>query len=847
MPLRPRYLTAACVLLFLEGFSLAAPAQLTLNYADPRDSAAAEEDQFLLLRATSAETGVSPEYFTRMFGLLAGGTPDSVLVRKDATANQLLMAAFVAHAARNEKLTMELLLRARDVAQLGGPANEEIFLRACGALLSKLTGTALSTKDAMDTATKLAIAAGRLDCSKTGDVIPALQRAAILARQAGNDAVAAACANAVDQLAKKAAVLCQKGLAASDGYDSLVGPAQTLLAAGYFKLEEGNSKEAASMFQLAGDVFRKTNIPFFGEKALIGKALALDGEPEALESRKAYYAVVTNSDLPEFLDLKCNESGMGILGGLGTGDLKMLGTQTQPFALGAKYFTDGTLPDALLQWKALGSVLKRQMNRRQQSFPASWKNFLREKESQPSIMGVDPAAIAALTRRNVDADAGYSQAISKAFREAIGSSPTFADLQKALPVDGAYIDFLRFPYYEGKNQWSLHYGVLVALPNAPAQWTDLGAAIPIDELVRGFHNQMSKQDEEAFAEKLKALSARVWSPVAAKLTPSCKRIWISPDGELGAVSFACLLDTDGQFVAEKVAVAYCVNGRDLLEKQPAAEKKTAFIVGNPAYDLAMAAKSTSGKSQSVPGWSRGLEGEGFATLDGSKEESEEIALLARTSGYKVQLLEGKDATESQVKGVASPRFLHIATHGFFFRFASEDSLAERFAMPGDKSLPNFQANPSNASGIALAGINQTLKAWESGTVPDLANDGVFSAREASKLDLHATDLVTLSACETGRTHPISGVGAIGLRVALYEAGARNVLVTLWKTDDKFSEKFMRDFYARYLKGESPEKALYETQLAALLEQKKSLQTAVELAGPFVLSTVGSLVLPKAAN
>ena len=140
-----------------------------------------------------------------------------------------------------------------------------------------------------------------------------------------------------------------------------------------------------------------------------------------------------------------------------------------------------------------------------------------------------------------------------------------------------------------------------------------------------------------------------------------------------------------------------------------------------------------------------------------------------------------------------PRVLHLATHGFYLAGESRE--------------------PMLLSGIALAGANRELAG--SGA------DGVLFALEAQGLNLDGTELVVLSACDTAQGSLDYSEGVFGLARALRTAGARNVLVTLWKLNDGEARDFMVAFYKTWLSQtrSDPAKALRDTQLSWLKHDK----------------------------
>ena len=152
----------------------------------------------------------------------------------------------------------------------------------------------------------------------------------------------------------------------------------------------------------------------------------------------------------------------------------------------------------------------------------------------------------------------------------------------------------------------------------------------------------------------------------------------------------------------------------------------------------------------------------------------------------------------------------------------------------------FFKNPMHRSGLALAGAQTTIEAWKREEVPAVGNDGIVTAEDVSTLDLQGTWLVTLSACDTGSGEARAGEGVMGLRRGFIQAGAQNLLMTLWPISDEITVQIMSDFYeAAHNSGNAPE-ALAEVQRKWLLKLRteKGLAQAVNLAGPFIMSSQG---------
>ena len=137
-------------------------------------------------------------------------------------------------------------------------------------------------------------------------------------------------------------------------------------------------------------------------------------------------------------------------------------------------------------------------------------------------------------------------------------------------------------------------------------------------------------------------------------------------------------------------------------------------------------------------------------------------------------------------------------------------------------------SPLLRSFLVLAGANSWLKG---GSLPTEAEDGLLTAEDVSGLDLLDTDLVVLSACETGLGEIHTGEGVFGLRRAFVLAGAKTLVMSLWKVPDEETQDLIEDFYRRILAGQGRADALREAQLALKAKYPDPLYSGrISLAG-----------------
>jgi CHAT domain-containing protein/Tfp pilus assembly protein PilF len=427
----------------------------------------------------------------------------------------------------------------------------------------------------------------------------------------------------------------------------------------------------------------------------------------------------------------------------------------------------------------------------------------------------------------------------------------------ALPEGASLIEFVRFDVFDfkavparGESQWKPARYLAFVLPAREPdnlQMIDLGEAEPIDQMIATFRSAITDDPEIRGKRDLGALlSESVGEPNISNgtllraalfdpLLPAIgnrKRLLLAPDGDLTRLPFEALPTDDGRRLIDDYQVSYLGVGRDVLRfgatssGQPAA----ALVAADPDFDLdagqahAQATSETAGALHNARRVSREIHTgdlEHLGRLPGTRVEGERIA---RMLGVKPLL--GEEAMEARIKACRSPRILHLATHGFFLADQRRDpnqelrglgllggqagdGFAQMSEMPSERMSGPGMENPLLRSGVILAGFKTWLKG---GSLPAEAEDGLLTAEDVSGLDLLATELVVLSACETGLGEVRTGEGVFGLRRAFVLAGAKTLVMSLWKVPDEATRELMEDFYRRILRGEPRAEALRQAQL-----------------------------------
>ena len=193
--------------------------------------------------------------------------------------------------------------------------------------------------------------------------------------------------------------------------------------------------------------------------------------------------------------------------------------------------------------------------------------------------------------------------------------------------------------------------------------------------------------------------------------------------------------------------------------------------------------------------------DGIPLLPATKTEVDEIGKLF-PADQPIQSVTENQATESFIKGVDSPKSLHIATHGFFL---------EDLDFSNESNFQKYIENPLLRSGLILAGAGDFIT---NGIGTDGNEDGILTAYEVMNLNLDQTDLVVLSACETGLGTVKNGEGVYGLQRSFQIAGAKSIIMSLWSVDDEATKDLMILFYKAWLTSENKHEAfrIAQTQL-----------------------------------
>ncbi len=418
------------------------------------------------------------------------------------------------------------------------------------------------------------------------------------------------------------------------------------------------------------------------------------------------------------------------------------------------------------------------------------------------------------------------------------------EVAKGLPSHSVLIDYFMMGSFSFKESslnkiiggYSYYAFILPSSKDSPEGISNpilvrLGEAAVIDRAIMEYRKEIVRakkmwengildeaEYERRLSEKGKAVYELVVAPVLEK-TGKAKTLFISPDGNLNLIPIGCLQDNSGKYLIEEYKITYLSSGREPANVDNLKSKTDEnIIIADPDYEAPDSLKESTGKvplikvnkttnreknsDEDLHSW---------YSLPETGNEAESIKELLKDE--KVTIYLGKSCSEETVKNIKSPRRLHIATHGFFLEDREVDLFPNgRYEIPGeDNKIKIAYQNPLLRSGLVLAGANRQTE--------NSLQDGILTALEISGMDLNGTDLVVLSACETGIGATRIGEGVYGLRRAFQLAGTKTVIMSLWSVPDKETGELMIDYYRSLMEGSSKSDALRNASIKMIHKRR----------------------------
>lgn len=390
------------------------------------------------------------------------------------------------------------------------------------------------------------------------------------------------------------------------------------------------------------------------------------------------------------------------------------------------------------------------------------------------------------------------------------SLPTFASLKQNLREDEVMLDF--FPYYEFISYDTYHVFYAVSITTKESQvpkFLKLCRVEQIDEILR---------NSKLYDAKNLVFYSEIWKKIERYISKK-KKILISPTLNLNKVNFGAI-SCGAKRLGDVYQLASISSLNSLFKRDCVKEnaKKSIALFGGMDYDASISVNKKNVQDSSKTK----LDRSGFDYLPETLNEVTDISnLLAGVMNTTVY--SGQKATESQFKLLSShsPSVIHISTHGFYLK--GKGLKAPFFK---NLSLSSKITYKMSKCGLLFSGANN---AWNGIYAQDVEEDCILTAAEVEKMDLSDTELVVLSACDTGLGDCESIDGVYGLSRAFKIAGAHTIVMTLWKVNDLVTKEFMCEFYAQIKEGLEYHEAFRIAQKKLRLKYQNPLLWA-----PFVI-------------
>jgi CHAT domain-containing protein len=266
-----------------------------------------------------------------------------------------------------------------------------------------------------------------------------------------------------------------------------------------------------------------------------------------------------------------------------------------------------------------------------------------------------------------------------------------------------------------------------------------------------------------------------WKPIQ-DVIGNASTIYLSADGIYNQINLEAIPTPDGRFIIDNANIVLVSNTKDLyirkVKSRSSSSENTASMFGNPTFYVTASA------------------GQSISPLPGTEKEVTQVEFMLKQKGWITAEYVESLASEEKVKEMNNPKIFHIATHGFY-RPTAQLSLEEE--IEGNEAVLN--QNPLMRTGLLLKGAGDLM---EKTAYNYNMENGILTAYEAMSLNLDKTDLVVLSACETGLGDLEAGEGVYGLQRAFLVAGAKVLIMSMFKVDDEATQKLMLKFYQKWL-------------------------------------------------
>ncbi|NOT74167.1 MAG: CHAT domain-containing protein [Cyclobacteriaceae bacterium] len=465
--------------------------------------------------------------------------------------------------------------------------------------------------------------------------------------------------------------------------------------------------------------------------------------------------------------------------------------------LSGKVYNYQLLTKALLLSSSI-KIRERILNSKDENLKASYNLWVQRKEfltnalsmstQQLTDNGIDPVALGNEVERLERELSEKSEIFGQSFEN---KRITYENVQSALGKNDVAVEMVRYRYFNHTFTDSIIYVALyVKGEKGRPQAVELPEGHRMEtRYFKYYRNCITGKIPDQYSYKV------FWEPIQKEIGQYAT-IYISTDGVYNQINLEAIPTPDGKYVIDNSNIVMVSNTKDLYMRKAKAKfagttsTNNASMFGNPTFYLTASTDRQ------------------YAELPGTEKEVDELQKLLKQKGWVTdEYMEGS-ASEDKVKLLDNPRIFHIATHGFYTK--AQDASLQKTLTENEAMMAE---NPLMKSGLLLSGAGDILAKT---TYNYNIESGVLTAYEAMSLNLDRTDLVVLSACETGLGEISNGEGVYGLQRAFFVAGAKVLIMSMFKVDDDATQKLILNFYKKWL--------VSGNMRQSFVEAKKELRT-----------------------
>jgi CHAT domain-containing protein len=457
--------------------------------------------------------------------------------------------------------------------------------------------------------------------------------------------------------------------------------------------------------------------------------------------------------------------------------------------LSGKVYNYQLLTKALLLSSSI-KIRERIMNSTDEELKSQYNQWVQKKEQltlalsmsteQLAENNIDPAA---LTQEVERLEKDLSQK-SELFGQSFESKRiTYDDVKKSLKQNEVAIEMVRYRHFNHSLTDSVIYAALYLRPdmNRPKVILMKDGKKMETRYFKYYRNSITGKvvDEVSYGV--------YWKPIQDVLGQA-STIYLSADGIYNQINLESIPTPDGKYIIDNANIVLVSNTKDLYLRKVKTRTKgggnTASMFGNPTfYKTAVADRNIS-------------------SLPGTEKEVSQVQFMLNQKGWTTAEYVETTASEENVKALNSPKIFHIATHGFY----RPQPLTKDEEIEGNEAI--LTRNPLLRTGLLLSGAGDLMEKTEHNYNIE---SGILTADEAMSLNLDKTDLVVLSACETGLGDLEAGEGVYGLQRAFLVAGAKVLIMSMFKVDDDATQQLMLKFYQKWLNSENLRESFIEAK------------------------------------